>query len=575
MVIVMTKHLSTAQCLPLPTPLVEPEEFCVTHLGPGGNLVTPPSLGDRVFSPPSIFSAPLPSGSGARALGLAGAFTAVADDATAASWNPAGLIQLERPEASFVLRTSHETNKHQSQNTDLRVGDDDFDSSNLNYFSLVYPFYLRHIKRNLVVSLNYQEAYDFTQHFSANLRDRSTPTDGLEVTQEFNKPEQVQINTPLGGQQRDLTINVLTTTQVTSSFDQLLKFNLLSDLTFEQDGIIEALSPALAIELTPKLAMGIALNYYQDSALFGHSIESRTLATIDGTSDSRVDMTTTRRSSGSFDIQGTITLPNDSRLIPVDEQGTFGPFSETMETDTSDKLRVNGTFEETNRFHDLHGYNATLGWLWSVSRHLSLGAVVDLPWTADTEQVRRVKRNITATDPRTEKVRNIEEALEIEKADVTFRFPLYWAVGMVWRWSDLFYTTLDISQTLWSDFSFKAEDGERINPLNGRPHREDPLDDTWSIRLGLEYLLVFPRTEIPLRSGVAWEQRPTALDPQDYYSFSLGSGFSVGKEPGKTVVDIAYVLTSSEGAPGNVVEQTDLTLDLIEHQAFLSCIFHF
>ncbi|HPR63021.1 MAG TPA: hypothetical protein PK014_02270 [Thermoanaerobaculia bacterium] len=42
-------------------------------------------------------------GAGARALGMGGAFTAVADDATAASWNPAGLAQLTKPEASFVF----------------------------------------------------------------------------------------------------------------------------------------------------------------------------------------------------------------------------------------------------------------------------------------------------------------------------------------------------------------------------------------------------------------------------------------------------------------------------------------
>lgn len=41
-------------------------------------------------------------GSGARAFGMAGAFLARADDATAASWNPAGLSYLKLPELSFV-----------------------------------------------------------------------------------------------------------------------------------------------------------------------------------------------------------------------------------------------------------------------------------------------------------------------------------------------------------------------------------------------------------------------------------------------------------------------------------------
>jgi long-subunit fatty acid transport protein len=41
-------------------------------------------------------------GAGARASGMGGAFTAIADDATAASWNPAGLAQLRQPEVSLV-----------------------------------------------------------------------------------------------------------------------------------------------------------------------------------------------------------------------------------------------------------------------------------------------------------------------------------------------------------------------------------------------------------------------------------------------------------------------------------------
>src|SRR4249920_227564 len=41
-------------------------------------------------------------GVGARALGMGGAFLARADDATAATWNPAGLSYLRRPEVSVV-----------------------------------------------------------------------------------------------------------------------------------------------------------------------------------------------------------------------------------------------------------------------------------------------------------------------------------------------------------------------------------------------------------------------------------------------------------------------------------------
>ncbi|MBK5257140.1 MAG: hypothetical protein JJE39_14010 [Vicinamibacteria bacterium] len=43
-----------------------------------------------------------PVGTGARGLGMGGAFIAVADDGTAASFNPAGLSQLRRSEISLV-----------------------------------------------------------------------------------------------------------------------------------------------------------------------------------------------------------------------------------------------------------------------------------------------------------------------------------------------------------------------------------------------------------------------------------------------------------------------------------------
>ncbi|MFM2091278.1 MAG: hypothetical protein RLZZ127_1767 [Planctomycetota bacterium] len=49
----------------------------------------------------SLAAQPVAIGAGARAMGMGGAFAAVADDATASTWNPAGLVQSERPEASL------------------------------------------------------------------------------------------------------------------------------------------------------------------------------------------------------------------------------------------------------------------------------------------------------------------------------------------------------------------------------------------------------------------------------------------------------------------------------------------
>jgi hypothetical protein len=52
-------------------------------------------------------------GSGARAAGMANAFIGISDDGTAASWNPAGLGQLRKPELSVVTNTSRRSSRSQ------------------------------------------------------------------------------------------------------------------------------------------------------------------------------------------------------------------------------------------------------------------------------------------------------------------------------------------------------------------------------------------------------------------------------------------------------------------------------
>ena len=109
---------------------------------------------------PSSFN---PVGSGARAMGMGGAFIAVADDATAASWNPGGLIQLEKPEISVVgsfirRKEGNQVDGHPETSANQRASD-----NNLNYVSLTYPFVL--FNRNMIISVNHQHLYDFNRNW--------------------------------------------------------------------------------------------------------------------------------------------------------------------------------------------------------------------------------------------------------------------------------------------------------------------------------------------------------------------------------------------------------------------------
>ena len=72
-------------------------------------------------------------GSGARAPGMGGAFLARADDATAASWNPAGLSYLRRPELSIV-------GAHSSfDKFDFATNQDDKSDGSRRFISIAYP----------------------------------------------------------------------------------------------------------------------------------------------------------------------------------------------------------------------------------------------------------------------------------------------------------------------------------------------------------------------------------------------------------------------------------------------------
>jgi long-chain fatty acid transport protein len=109
------------------------------------------AVGITQEAPPALefsFSNP-----GARSMGLGGAFVALADDATAAFANPAGLVQLLRPEVSLELRTRQYSTPYTEggrasgeptglgiDNVDgLRNGSSEDTTTGVSFASFVYP----------------------------------------------------------------------------------------------------------------------------------------------------------------------------------------------------------------------------------------------------------------------------------------------------------------------------------------------------------------------------------------------------------------------------------------------------
>lgn len=97
-------------------------------------------------------------GSGARALGMGGAFLARADDATAASWNPAGLSYLGRPEVSVVGFRSIRSTRGRDDAGET-TSTDRFEGSALDFISVAHP--LRVGSQFGAVQLSYQRLLPF------------------------------------------------------------------------------------------------------------------------------------------------------------------------------------------------------------------------------------------------------------------------------------------------------------------------------------------------------------------------------------------------------------------------------
>ena len=123
-----------------------------------------------------------PVGSGARAAGMADAFVAVADDATAASWNPAGLVQLESPEFSWVGSFNAITEDFKADSSHPEFPSSHEDSSlDVNFLSFVYPLPFLIAGRNATISLSYQQKFDLSRNFDVSF-DTSTVVLGNTLT---------------------------------------------------------------------------------------------------------------------------------------------------------------------------------------------------------------------------------------------------------------------------------------------------------------------------------------------------------------------------------------------------------
>ncbi len=138
-------------------------------------------------------------GAGARALGMGGAFIAIADDATAASWNPAGLAVLYRPQFTIVFAANASLDGIWSPVT-RTLPDGSFTQSDIhalahgrdfNFAAFAYPFLIH--TTPVTLQFSYQRVLSFSL-----IQELDRPAIGTEI-----KPDRtIQFQREWGGRFR-------------------------------------------------------------------------------------------------------------------------------------------------------------------------------------------------------------------------------------------------------------------------------------------------------------------------------------------------------------------------------------
>ncbi|KAB2836470.1 MAG: hypothetical protein F9K48_01790 [Candidatus Brocadia sp.] len=420
--------------------------------------------------PTSINAVPLPVGSGARALGMGGAFIAVADDATAASWNPSGLTQLERPELSVVGSFLYTQQDFDPGNTGLMSLDDEGVSwGDLNYASVAYPFKV--FGKNLVAALNYQQKYDFHMDVDFNT-----------IVEIFGINEDISID-------------------------------------FDSKGGVGALTPAIAMQVLPKLSIGVAVNIFTDE-FFGDYAWKETL-----------------KISG-FGTDGVDTVSDTSKAV--------------------------------REFRNFQAVNVTVGMLWDVwekeDKRLSLGAVFHSPYTADVDRIIDNQSFSDLSGSTFTFSNHTREHFEID-------YPMSFGAGLGFRYNDALSFSLDVTWTDWSEFEQEnKETGEKSRPLGLDAPTDRDIDDTYAVRLGTEYLIFGQKMIIPVRGGLFYEPRPSLDEPTDVYGVSVGSGITFKRFS----IDGAYQFRWANDVNGEDYGELQGTdFDLNEHLFLASVIVYF
>jgi long-subunit fatty acid transport protein len=397
-------------------------------------------------------------GAGARARGMGGAFFGVSDDPSAATWNPAGLTQLDKPQMGLTFKST--IPRHTFTQNYLGTKEATFDKSlsQIDFASAVIPFAVS--GRDLVASVAFQRMSDLNdKNLFFNSNSLIEPVSDVMVTQ----------RNPISGDVVDTrTFLVYSKLQELYRIYQILTFSVQDfgydtlyrihsvELNEDIEGSLNQIVLALAGKPMPNLSLGLGVNIY----------------------------------SGGYTYSATQ--------------------SDSLRPDTL--LYLHPTVEG-----DYRGFNLTAGGIYQFQR-LRVGAVVKTPYTLEERQDVALMWDeivLGVVNPYTEyRPKGI-----LYKVTQKWKFPPIFGVGASYKLNNLtlaadvemrMYSNTELSYQTQSLPTPEMDDKTRRAPADFFP----PLDPTFpyrtvnlkwqnahQFRVGAEYVFQLPWGKIPVRAG--------------------------------------------------------------------------
>ena len=221
--------------------------------------------------------------------------------------------------------------------------------------------------------------------------------------------------------------------------------------------------------------------------------------------------------------------------------------------------------------YQFKGFNMNFGLIWTVNHQLSLGAVLKTPFNASIEHDISYRKVVSFPET---PGRQDDIYIYDDKLHEHLKMPLSYGLGMVYKFSDILYMSADLYRTHWNQYIYTDQDGNQQSPISKTSLSESHINPTHQVRLGLEYLMLDKNNQsaIPLRAGIFYDPAPAEKNPDDFYGFTLGTGYVKNNI---CSLDISYVYRMGNDVASSLLIDENFSQDVREHMVYVSSIVYF